>query len=174
MNPHFLFNSLNILYSLVTIHSPKSKDFILSLSGMYRYIMQQEKRDLIPLTDELEFLDSYVEVLRMRYHNQFEVCITGRDNVGEQACVVPYTLQLLVENVTKHNVISTRYPMHLSIDITPTELCVANPLRPREVQQSSRIGLHYLTTLYAAQGRELRIERTAGAFIVHVPLIVDG
>lgn len=76
VNPHFLFNSLNILYSLVSVDTKKSKEFILSLAQMYRYILSHQNMETISLSEELGFVRSYVEILEMRYHEQFSVDIT--------------------------------------------------------------------------------------------------
>ena len=125
VNPHFLFNSLNILYSLIDIDQQKSREFVLSLSQMYRYIMSQQNRDTVPLRDEMDFLHNYVNILMKRYRDQLTVDISGEDSIVRQQ-LVPYTLQLLIENVTKHNIISTRHPMTVSIIIGPDGVTVSN------------------------------------------------
>jgi two-component system LytT family sensor kinase len=163
VNPHFLFNSLNILYSLVSTDQQKSKEFILALSQMYRYVMSQQNKDKIALKEELEFLHSYVSVLEMRYYNQFVMEIEGEDRVTDQK-IIPYTLQLLVENVTKHNIISTRYPMKVSIVVCDDEIRISNPVKMKYSYSASHVGLNYLTELYKLHGKEFRVENDGKVF----------
>lgn len=171
VNPHFLFNSLNILYSLVSIDQKKSKEFIMALSKTYRYILAQQGKQTIPLTKELEFLYDYVEVLMMRYHNQFDVEVTGETNIGEDICIVPYTLQLLLENITKHNIISNRHHMRVTIDIGQKALTISNPIVPRNTESSTGIGLSYISRLYSRHNRKFMIENDGHTFRAVVPYL---
>lgn len=169
INPHFLFNSLNLLYSLVSIDTVRSKLFIRELSRMYRYIMAQQNRERVSVAEEFDFLASYVSVLEMRYNNKFRVRISGcRDN---NRSLIPFTMQLLIENVTKHNAITSKSPMTVSIDISDSEITISNPIYPRETESVSNIGLRYLTQLYASQGKNFHVEKCDGHFTAHVPLI---
>lgn len=95
VNPHFLFNSLNILYSLSSIDIDKTRDFILNLSLMYRYILTQQRNQRIRVKEELEFIQSYIKVLEMRYPESFFVEITGHENARDRD-IIPYSLQLLI------------------------------------------------------------------------------
>lgn len=170
VNPHFLFNSLNILYSLVSIDPEKSKEFILSLSGMYRYIMSQQGKDRVPLKMEMDFLSEYISVLGMRYHNQFNVELHGMDNLGDQY-IVPYTMQLLVENITKHNVISSRHHMLVDIVVGKEDIRISNPIVPRPSEQSTHMGLKYLTELYQHSGQHFHVENNGKTFTAIVPYL---
>lgn len=87
----------------------------MALSKMYRYILTQQGKQTVPLTQELEFLYDDVDVLMMRYHNLFEVEVCGQENIRDDVYIVPYTLQLLMENTTKHNIISSRHHIHYRI-----------------------------------------------------------
>ncbi len=109
VNPHFLFNSLNTLKSMVDIQDPQSSDFILKLSDFYRFTLESRKMDLISLREELQILDSYVYLLKARFEDGFVL----NNNVDQQqydAAVPPFTLQLLIENCIKHNVVSLDKP----------------------------------------------------------------
>ncbi|MDD7318956.1 MAG: histidine kinase [Prevotella sp.] len=170
VNPHFLFNSLNILYSLIAIDQKKSRHFVMSLSDMYRYIMTQQDKERVPLEDELGFLASYVEVLKMRYYNQFDVKIEGAELVKDQE-IIPYTLQLLMENVTKHNVISQRFPLEVSIKITENDIRVSNHIRTRQSASSSGIGLRYITELYQQNGKDFVYTNDGNTFEAVVPYL---
>lgn len=170
INPHFLFNSLNILYSLVSIDQQRSKEFILSLSQMYRYVMAQQNRDTVSLHDELDFLRSYVGVLEMRYRDQFSMLLKGEELVEEQQ-IVPFTMQLLIENVTKHNVISTQYPMVVNVTIGEDQVTVSNPIRKRPSEASSHVGLNYLTELYQTHGKTFTVNNDGKTFVAQVPFL---
>lgn len=170
INPHFLFNSLNLLYSLVSIDQVKSKEFILSLSSMYRYIMEHQNKDKIPLSDELKFLTAYLEVLEMRYHNQLLVEYV-RNERPIDAKIIPFTLQLVIENVTKHNVISKKYPMKVRIEIEEDRIIVSNPIRRKISQQSNGIGLRYISEIYHSFGKDFKIENDEIDFKAIIPYL---
>lgn len=169
INPHFLFNSLNLLYSLVSIDTVRSKRFIRELSRMYRYIMSQQNRERVSVAEEFDFLASYVSVLEMRYNNKFRVSIHGEPDADRY--LIPFTMQLLIENVTKHNAITAKSPMDVSIDISENEITISNPIYPRETESVSHIGLRYLTQLYASQDKEFHVEKRDGRFTAFVPYI---
>lgn len=169
INPHFLFNSLNLLYSLVSIDTVRSKQFIRELSRMYRYIMAQQNRECVSVAEEFDFLSSFVSVLEMRYNNKFEVTIEGQP--GADRYIIPFTMQLLIENVTKHNAITAKSPMTVTIDITDEEIVISNPVYPRETESVSHIGLRYITQLYASRGKTFRVEKDDKKFTAYVPIL---
>ena len=174
VNPHFLFNSLNILYSLSHIDVPRSQDFILSLSKMYRYIMTRREEFVIPLAEEIDFVNSYVEVLKVIYYDCFEVDISGLEG-REDYSIVPFSLQLLIENVTKHNVIDSHHPMRLQIAINDDNITVSNNVSKKKslpkCEQGVGIGLRYLKELYGVQGKEFKYFEDDNRFVAEVPFI---
>lgn len=176
INPHFLFNSLNILYSLVSIDADKSKRFILSLSNIYRYIASYQRSVCISLAEEMEFLKSYVDILEIRYHNQFMVNIR-EDSPMNGKFLIPYTLQLMLENVTKHNIISTRCPMTVDICIGEHYLRVSNPIMPKdspsnnEAEAARGIGLRNISEQYALHGKKITVQNDGKTFTVMIPYI---
>lgn len=176
VNPHFLFNSLNILYSLTHLDIEKSREFIISLSGMYRYIMTHSGEMTVSVREELEFLAPYTEVLKMLYYDSLDVEIRGEENVDRQR-MVPYSLQLLMENVIKHNVVSREYPMKVEVDINPHSITVRNVLRPKEesikpaMEKSTGTGLKYLQELIRLNGKECAVRKSEGMFEVEVPFV---
>ncbi|GEM_PF-424815 len=169
VNPHFLFNSLSLLYSLVTIDPPKAKLFIRELSHMYRYILAKDGCESVSVDDEMEFLASYISVLEMRFDNKFRVEITGTP--PQHACIIPFTMQLLVENVTKHNTITALSPMTVKINITSQEITITNPIFPRKANSISNIGLRYITQLYAAHHKTFSVTNDGEHFTAHVPYL---
>lgn len=171
INPHFLFNALNILHSLVSIDPLKSQVFIRELARMYRYIMAKQNCVTVTVNEEFAFLDSYISVLKMRYNNKFDVEIKGdMTEVGDKY-LIPFTMQLLLENVTKHNVISTNSPMIVSIIISNDGIEIINPIRPRPSESVSRIGLRYLTKLYSTHHGDFRTDNDGKTFTAHIPYI---
>lgn len=170
VNPHFLFNSLNILYSLIDIDVDKSRSFVMSLSKMYRYIMQQHGNDKVALADELAFLSAYVDVLKMRFHNCFELDIEGEDNVGEHK-VIPYCMQLLMENVIKHNVIQSNLPMIVTVLITDSHVSMSNPIHPKRAKTSIGIGLQYITELYSHHNKKFSYKNDGITFTATIPYL---
>lgn len=176
LNPHFLFNSLNILHSLTFLDIEKSREFLLSLSSMYRYIMSRRAYTIVTVADEMEFLDSYLEVLKMLYMNCFEIEITGVEKYKGRK-VVPYSLQLLIENVIKHNVINQEKPMTVHILMNDSGMEISNPLRPKGLTSnraaSSGIGLMYLSKLYELHGQKITKQKTDVLYSVRLPFL-DG
>ncbi len=174
VNPHFLFNSLNILSSLVSIDVRKSEEFIAALSGMYRYVIDSQDRSLVPLSEELDSLKCYVSILKMRYCNQLEVSMSGQEN-AEGKKIVPMTMQLLIENVTKHNVVSTKYPMLVTVEISPQYVSVSNPVRRRNADNGgaggSGVGLRYISEQYRLNGKEVGVSDEGDVFTVRIPYI---
>lgn len=170
VNPHFLFNSLNILYSLNTIDREKSQKFILSLSEMYRYVVSRQEHERVLLADELKFINSYVDVLKMRYYNQFDVEVIGTENIGAQE-IIPFTMQLLIENVTKHNIISSKFPMKVQVAIGPEAIVVTNPIHAKAIDNSTGIGLRYITNLYQINGCSFSYSLEGGIFKAVIPYL---
>lgn len=170
INPHFLFNSLNLLHSLVSIDPLKSQVFIRELARMYRYIMAKQNCMTVGVEEEFAFLESYISVLKMRYNNKLKVEIKGEIPEDERY-IIPFTLQLLMENVTKHNVISANNPMVVTIIVSEKGIKISNPIYPRPSESVSRIGLRYLTQLYSSRQGEFRTENDGETFTAYIPYI---
>ena len=168
-DPHFLFNSLNTLYSLAEVSADKSKEFIVALSSIYRYILLQYEREIVPVKDELEFSDAYIYTLKMRYPN-LNIIFNGRGNEGSQ-CIIPFTLQILIENIIKHNVISSAHPMTVHVNISETEMRITNRVCPKKNVESFGIGLHYLCVLYERHRLKIETEYSDEKWSVNVPFI---
>lgn len=171
IDPHFLFNSLNILYSLISLDRQKSRDFVLSLSDIYRYVMTQENKNRIHISEELQFLESYISILRIRYDGCFNVEIHRSNENLDMAMIIPFTLQLLIENAIKHNEISSRNNLSVIIDIDASGIKVSNQIVPRQAETVSRIGLRYLSQLYALHNKYFYTETKNERFIAHVPYL---
>lgn len=173
VNPHFLFNSLSILSSLVKKDPDLSEQFIDRLSRAYRYILEQRETDVVPLATELEFLQSYTFLLQTRFKNKFEVQVDLEKEVIETSKIPPLTLQLLVENAVKHNRMSEREPLIIRIQRDGDMLTVRNKFRPRgEDVSSTGVGLQNIINRYAllTDCRVWAGERE-DEFVVRVPIL---
>lgn len=172
LNPHFLFNSLNSLKSLIDSQPDRAKDFVIQLSDVYRYLLKHRSHDRVPLLEEIKFMEAYAYLLKIRYEDTINIHITS--TYDRSIMIVPLTLQLLVENAVKHNVISSDFPLLISIEIDEAGyLVVQNNFKPRlEVEGSSNFGLYNLNQQYKfiAQ-KEIVIQKSDNAFIVRVPPI---
>jgi len=172
VNPHFLFNSLNTLSSLVYQSKEKAASFIRELSDVYRYILENRDRELITLEKELEVLQSYVFLVHLRFEQNLSISIDVDSNKSN-LLIAPLSLQMLVENATKHNVISKKKPLNVRIFTDNDYIIVENNLQQKEVKKySSKLGLKNITNRYGfLTKRKLEIIEADEKFIVKVPLI---
>lgn len=173
INPHFLFNSLNILDFLVQEHeTERASAFIRKLAECYRYMLKTEDESLVTLREESDFARKYSELLRERFADGFIV----EYDIPEEAYsrhVVPCCLQLLIENATKHNVVNIERPLTITIRAGEDMLSVSNNLQPRiSTQASTGKGLNNIRHQYLdISGREITIEQNDTHFTVNIPLL---
>jgi len=173
INPHFLFNSLNILDYLVQEHeTERASAFIHKLAGTYRYMLKKEEEQVVALAEEVEFARKYIDLLQERFTGGFDV---GIDIPQEamQRHIVPCSLQLLIENATKHNVVSPEQPLHVRIAVEGDRLTVSNNLQLRmNVPVSTGVGLRNIRQQYLdLSGRPIVVEQTDTEFRVQLPLL---
>ncbi len=173
VNPHFLFNSLNTLSYLIDEDPERAEMFLDELCKVYRYLLQANEHELTDLTTELQFICSYFHLLETRYGDslRLHVCI---EPPYETYRLPSLTLQLLVENAVKHNVIDKVQPLIVRISTKAGgELTVSNNLqRKPQPLISTRVGLRNIATKFRLMGQgDIRIEETADQFAVVVPLI---
>ncbi len=170
INPHFLFNSLNSLTSLVR-DNKEATIFINKLSYLYRYILQSSNQDLSTIKEELTFLESYVYLIKMRYRNRFSITI----KIDEKLLLIKIpilALQLLVENCVKHNEISEELPLLVKIVATKYYLIVENRIQPKRAPvDSTGNGLNNLNKRnLMLKGKRIVITNTNNTFTVKLPL----
>lgn len=166
VNPHFLFNSLNVLDCLVNEQkTEQSSTYIHKLAGIYRYMIGSEDRTLVPLRDEMEFVGQYVDLMLVRFPKGLEVEIDIPESILSRN-VVPCAVQMLVENATKHNVVSESKPLHIHIGIDEFDrLVVINNIRPKRTSRpdSTGLGLKYIQEQYLdLSGRGIEITTLEG------------
>lgn len=174
VNPHFLFNSLNTLKSMVDMQDPQSSDFILKLSDFYRFTLESRKLDLISLGEELQILESYVYLLKARFEDGFEV-IKDIDPKRYDAAIPPFSLQLLIENSIKHNIVSLDKPLQIRLYIENDFLVVENPIQLKRGIASTGVGLDNINQRFQhLVHREIEIDKNETTFKVKIPLIYDN
>ncbi|MCC7465952.1 MAG: histidine kinase [Saprospiraceae bacterium] len=173
VSPHFLFNNLSILTSLIQVNPELSEQFIQQLSKTYRYILEQKDQVLIALRTELDFIDAYAFLLKIRFGEKFDLKIQVPDHIIERGQIAPLTLQLLVENALKHNRMSAANPLLVEIFVEDDFLVVRNKLQPRPVPEASTgIGLKNIIHRYALLARQsVWAGETASFFVVKVPIL---
>ena len=172
IDPHFLFNSLNVLSSLIEENPDNAQKFTTSLSKIYRYVLEQKDKELVSVSEELAFAKTYMNLLKMRFENSITYEVQG-DYDNPEAKVVPLSLQLLLENTIKHNVASEQKPLHIKIYIENNYLIVENNLQRKEVLQDRRgVGLQNIVNRYGLiSERKVLIEETAACFKVKIPIL---
>lgn len=174
IDPHFLFNNLNILYALIQQDRPEAAHFLSCFSSLYRYLIRHRDADLVPLTEELHFAEEYLYLLRHRFGQAYDFQTTVRVPEAElgRLLVVPGTLQVLLENVIKHNRGGDEQPLPVTLDVAPGALTVRNRVAPkRTAVDSMGTGLANLRERYRLlTEQELRVQRDQD-FTVAVPLL---
>jgi hypothetical protein len=173
LNPHFLFNSLNTLSSLVHRDADAADDFIQQLAKVYRYVLEHSDHDLVQLHSELAFVESYVYLLRTRFKEGLcvEICI---GEALRDLRLPPMTLQVLIENAVKHNIVSPKQPLTIEITSGGEDcLVVKNNLQERsEKDASSSVGLANITARYEYIAQKpLTVKRASDEFSVTIPLL---
>ncbi|WP_319500689.1 histidine kinase [uncultured Draconibacterium sp.] len=172
INPHFLFNSLNVLGSLIDIDVEKAKEFTRELSKFYRDVLQFKDLDIISLKEEIDFVTKYIYLQQIRFGEALQVDIIANEKV--EGKVIPLSVQALVENAIKHNEISKANPLKIVVAISDDyELVVENNLQPKtQVEDSSKTGLKNMAGRYEyLTGKQMEVSKNGGYFRVSVPLI---
>lgn len=172
LNPHFLFNSLTSLNSLIHEDQRLASQFLQQLSRVFRYVLENRDNELVTLETELNFINRYVFLLKTRFDDYFSVHFNIPDQ-SQSRHIVPLTLQILIENVVKHNSISEETPLRIDIYAEDDCLVVTNNRNPRIlVATSNRLGLENMKSLYNyLSGDEIEIIETDREFTVKVPLL---
>jgi len=174
LDPHFLFNSLNVLTNLVYADADKSARFIKQLSEVYRYVLEVRNKELVLLAEELKFVESYLFLQQIRFGDKLKV---ENNLVGVDGLIPPLALQILVENAIKHNVISEDDPLTIKIFMQDNYIVVENNLQKKALltEGSTGIGLDNITKRYEfLSDQKIVIEQTPASFIVKLPLLSNN
>ncbi len=171
VNPHFLFNSLNTLSEIVYDNAKKADSFIQRLSGIYRYILDNEETDLIPLKEELDFVEQYFNLQKERDNGKISLKIDIQNK--DRYKIIPVSLQLLVENALKHNAISMEKPLEIRIYNTDEYVIVSNTLQRKSIiENSTQTGLSNLRDrVKLIMGKEIIVEEENNRFNVKLPVV---
>jgi hypothetical protein len=172
LDPHFLFNSLNVLTSLIEENPKNAQKFTTSLSKVYRYVLEQKNKDLITVDEELKFANTYMSLLKMRFEDSIIFEIPDHASNPESK-VVPLSLQLLLENAVKHNMVTSSKPLHIKIYESGGMLIVENNLQPKQiVKKSSGVGLENIKQRYELlSNKTVSINQQANSFAVAIPML---
>lgn len=172
LDPHFLFNSLNVLTSLIEENPHAATKFTTSLSKVYRYVLEQKNKELVTVEEELQFAQLYMSLIEMRFEDSivFEVPQTLSN---PEAKVVPLSLQLLLENAVKHNQVTPQNKLHIRIYEENGNLVVKNNRQPKTVvKESSGVGLRNIRQrYYLLTQRPVTVEQNEKEFWVAIPLL---
>ena len=172
LDPHFLFNSLNVLTSLIGENPTQAERFTTKLSKVYRYVLEQRNKDLVPIEEELKFAKTYMELLGMRFEEAVQFNIPDNISTNELK-IVPLSLQLLLENAVKHNVVSTSKPLTINIYEEGRYLIIANNVNPKQaIGKSTKVGLQNIADRYGLiTEKGVKIENNNKTFKVGLPLL---
>lgn len=172
LNPHFLFNSLTSLGSLIQIEPKTAVSFLENLSKTYRYILKSSERETVPLGEEMKFAEAFVRLQQTRFESGFEVRFEVPDEFFHRK-IVPVTLQNLIENAIKHNIIDEESPLVVEVFVADDCLVVRNNLqRKKFVETSNRKGLANLQSFYKyLSDRPILTSEEGGFFTIQIPLI---
>ncbi|WP_143092862.1 sensor histidine kinase [Arsenicibacter rosenii] len=175
VNPHFLFNSLNSLTALISEDPKQAELFAEELSSVYRYVLRANERTLTELDQELDFVHSYYQLLKTRYNRGLDLTMDIDKQYGHYQ-IPPLTLQLLVENAVKHNIILPEQPLQIHIQTSKEgKLSVQNNLQKKSQRVlSNGVGLSNIISKYQVLGHPIPIVKEAnGQFVVTLPLILS-
>ncbi len=173
VNPHFLFNNLNALSSLLIKDNPEANKFIEEFSKVYRYILNNQDKELVELQSELDFIKPYIFLLQKRFDNGLQVEM----NIPEQykkSFIIPVALQMLIENAIKHNIVSRSKPLYIDVHVNGNNtLVVKNNLQLKKVNEpSTQIGLQNIRKRYQLIcDKDIEVVSTDKDFTVSLPLL---
>ena len=173
VNPHFLFNSLNILDCLICEEkTEQASTYTHKLAGIYRYMLKSEDEEVVSLRDELVFVRLYIDLLKVRFPEGFDVTIDVPDEALARF-VPPCSIQLLIENATKHNAVSSDNPLTVKVEATKDHVLVCNNIVPKVTRvPSTGLGQTYIRQLYMDLGGEsIDIKKTETDYCVTLPLL---
>jgi hypothetical protein len=172
LNPHFLFNALASLNSLIFENQQLASDFLQQLAQVYRYTLQSKDKETVSVRTELDFIMHYISLLKTRFPNDLQFNITIDEQATDKG-IVPVTSQLLIENVIKHNIISSEHQLKISIVTTQDHFIIENYInRKDQIETSNKQGLENLKSLYSyLTDKPVEIIESNNLFTVKVPLV---
>ncbi|WP_196890089.1 histidine kinase [Aureivirga sp. CE67] len=175
LDPHFLFNSLNVLTSLIGENPRKAEKFTTKLSKVYRYVLEQRNKELVPVAEELKFAKTYLDLLKMRFEDAI-ISEIPLEISNPELKIVPLSLQLLLENATKHNVVTAETPLKITIREENGYLIVDNNYNPKKiVEKGTKVGLQNIKDRYALLSKtKVEIHQDKNIFEVKIPMLIEA
>lgn len=172
LDPHFLFNSLNVLTSLIEENPEAATRFTTSLSKVYRYVLEQKNKELVTIEEELKFARLYMSLIEMRFEDSIVFNLPEKLS-NPEARVVPLSLQLLLENAVKHNQVTPSKKLHITIFEENGNLVIRNNVQPKTVvRESSGVGLRNIRQrYYLLTDRPMTINQDQKEFSVSIPML---
>jgi hypothetical protein len=173
IQPHFLFNTLNTLIGLMKVDTPRAIQFTEEMAHVYRYLLEANDRQLISLDEEMNFTKAYFFLLKTRYSEGLHLDIDDENNMDIYQ-LPPLSMQVLIENAVKHNIITRDKPLHIKIEFHPAlrKMIVSNNLQRKPQVFNSGLGLIHLKKKFELMNMPgVRIEEKANVFSVTVPII---
>lgn len=169
LNPHFLFNNLNVLDQLIEEDKHKASDFLNEFAEIYRYVLQTSDKELIDIDQEIDFARQYFKLIQYKYGNAYQLNIESKNAKG---FIVPLTLQLLIENAVQHNIGSQENPVYINVTINENILVSNNTNLKRNTKPTSGRALKNLKEQYQLLSKKpIEIQQTEKEFSVTVPII---
>lgn len=180
LDPHFLFNSMNTLAALIDEENVDAQQYLEHLSDVYRYVLVSRSKDTVPLEEEIAFVDAYVYLNKIRFRDNLQVETVLAADAGRQY-VTPLSLQMLIENAIKHNVVSKENPLKIKIQQESNGyLVVENNIQEKTIlrsgapEKSTRVGLQNIINRYSLlTDRQVEVIRSGGLFTVRIPLLLN-
>jgi len=174
LDPHFLFNSLNVLSSLIDENPNQAQRFTSSMSKIYRYVLDEKDKEMVTVSDEIDFAKTYCDLLKTRFEDSVNFEFNVDENITH-AFVVPLSLQLLLENAIKHNYATSQKPLNIKIFSEKGFLCIENNLQAREIiKERDGIGLSNIVQRYSlVTDRNVFIEKSEDYFKVKIPVLTE-
>jgi len=173
INPHFLFNNLNVLSALVMKNTEEANRFIEEFSKVFRYILNNHDKELVNIKTELDYIKPYIFLLKKRFAEGLDISVDIPPD-QEKFYIIPASIQMLIENAIKHNVVSRNRPLHIRVHTNGNNtIIVSNNLQLREsVDNSTKIGLKNIIKRYwLVSGRKVEVFKDENAFTVTLPLL---
>ena len=177
VNPHILFNNLNSLATLITEDQEMAVEFVHRFANVLRYVLQSMDKRVVELETELQCVDAYMFLFQIRFEDNIKLKISIPEKYYHYA-IAPLTLQMLLENAVKHNIISNEHPLTVVMEIDPDgdALIVRNTIRKKNVQDdATQVGLKNIQNRYKyLDKRGITIDENESEFTVTIPLLRDG
>jgi LytS/YehU family sensor histidine kinase len=173
VSPHFLFNSLNSLKTLIRETPEVAQEYLNHLSSVLRYTLQANQNKLVSLNDELQYIESYFFLIKLRFSKNIALAIDINDKLREEYRIPPLAMQILIENAIKHNEISKRNPLEIAVYTTDDTLVVKNNINKKySPEPGTGLGLVNLSNQYRILSmKEIDIKNDENYFIVKIPLM---